>query len=63
MSINKDQVNGRAKQVGGKLKEFTGRIVGDPRLERAGMSQKILGTLQAKYGDIRHAVRGIKKGA
>lgn len=58
MSINKDQVKGKTNEVKGKVKEVAGDLVGNEKLEEKGKIQKNLGKAQAKYGDIKKAVRG-----
>ena len=63
MSMNKDQVKGRVKEVEGKIKEAAGKLVGNERLQAKGKVQKILGKAQAKYGDIKHDVKDATKPA
>ena len=55
--MNKDQVKGRIKEAGGKIKEATGKAVGNPSLERRGKLQKVVGKVQAAYGDIKADVK------
>ena len=54
MSMNKDQVKGRVKEVEGKMKEVAGKVVGNEKLEAKGKVQTILGKAQARFGDVRH---------
>lgn len=63
MSMNKDQVKGRVKEAEGKMKEVAGKVVGNETLEAKGKVQKILGTAQAKFGDVKQHVKDSKKGA
>lgn len=58
MSINKDQVKGKTNEVKGKVKEVAGDLVGNEKLEEKGKIQKNLGKAQAKYGDVKEAVKG-----
>ena len=51
-SSTKNQATGLAKSVAGKVKEVTGKTVGNPRLEAAGKAQKIEGKTQQKVGEI-----------
>jgi uncharacterized protein YjbJ (UPF0337 family) len=51
MSINKDQVKGRAREAEGKVKETAGELVGNDRLAVKGKVQKHLGKAQASFGD------------
>ena len=57
--MNKDQVRGRIKEAQGKVKEVTGRIVGNKTLEEKGKVEKAAGNVQADYGDLKN---DIKKG-
>jgi uncharacterized protein YjbJ (UPF0337 family) len=61
MIINKDQVQGRIDQLKGKIKEATGKAVGNPALEVEGYVEKNLGKVQAKVGDIREAQAKLPK--
>jgi uncharacterized protein YjbJ (UPF0337 family) len=56
MGINKHQVRGRVKMAKGAIKETTGRIVGNQRLQVKGNIQKMIGKVQAKLGDIKARV-------
>jgi len=53
MSINKDQVEGRVKEAGGKAQEVAGKAVGNTKQEIKGMINKGAGAAQAKYGDVK----------
>jgi uncharacterized protein YjbJ (UPF0337 family) len=56
MGINKDQVEGRAKEVVGATKEVTGKAVGSDKLEIKGKVEKNSGLIQATVGDIKKDV-------
>ena len=56
MSINKDQVKGRADQAVGKVKEVVGAVVGNKELEIKGAIQKNIGIVQAKVGDVKSSL-------
>jgi uncharacterized protein YjbJ (UPF0337 family) len=56
MSINKDQVKGRANEAIGKVKETVGEAVGNKKLEIKGAIQKNIGHVQAKVGDLKSAI-------
>lgn len=60
MSMNKDQVKGRVNEAEGKMKELAGKLVGNEKLEAKGQAQKILGKAQAKFGDVKKAVKDAK---
>jgi uncharacterized protein YjbJ (UPF0337 family) len=53
MTINKSQIKGRVTEAKGKIKEVTGKLVGNERLEAKGKIEKVLGETQAKFGDIK----------
>ncbi|MGA2709337.1 MAG: CsbD family protein [Steroidobacteraceae bacterium] len=53
MSMNKDQVKGRAEETKGSIEEATGKVVGDKTLEAKGNIQKNIGKIQAKFGDVK----------
>lgn len=60
--MNKDQVKGRAEQVKGSVKEATGKVVGNEKLEAEGKIDKVAGKTQATYGDLKEDVKdAIKK--
>ncbi len=62
MSVNQDQVKGQIKEVGGMIKEVTGKIVGNDKLEHKGKIQKARGEAQAAIGDIKEDVKeAVKK--
>jgi uncharacterized protein YjbJ (UPF0337 family) len=63
MSMNKDQVKGRVKEVEGMIKEVAGKLLGNEKLEEKGKVQKILGEAQAAVGDIKEDVKDAVKGA
>jgi uncharacterized protein YjbJ (UPF0337 family) len=57
--MNKDQVRGRIEKAKGKVRELAGRIAGDRTLEEKGRIGKTLGSVRARYGDLKD---GLKKG-
>jgi len=56
MSINKDQVKGRAEEAKGKVKEVVGRVFGNKNLEVKGNIQKTVGAAQALVGDVKENI-------
>lgn len=54
--MNKDQVEGRAKEVEGSAKEAAGKVTGNKGLQIKGRLKKMLGFFQADYGDYRNDV-------
>lgn len=61
--MNKDQVKGRVKEAGGTIKQVTGKIVGNEKLEEKGRVEKIAGKVQAGYGDIKRDIKSDLKKA
>ncbi len=48
---NEDQVKGKAKDVGGKIKEETGDAIGDDKMKRDGQADQAEGKVQKGVGD------------
>ena len=64
MSMNKDQVKGRVNETEGKVREVAGKVVGDEKPEAKGKVQRVIGTAQAKFGDVKQDVKdSLKKDA
>jgi uncharacterized protein YjbJ (UPF0337 family) len=57
MGINKDQVEGRAKEAAGKVQEVAGKAVGSTTQQVKGAVNKTAGAAQAKYGDIKNDIK------
>lgn len=57
MSINKDQVEGRAKEATGKVQEVAGKMVGSKEQRIKGNLHKNEGAVQAKFGDVKSHVK------
>ncbi len=55
--MNKDQVEGRINEAEGKAKEVVGKIVGNKELEQNGKIEKVLGEVQAGYGDLKNDIK------
>ena len=53
MGINKDQVEGRAKEAVGKVQEVAGKAVGSTTQQVKGTAKEVAGAAQAKYGDMK----------
>ena len=50
---NEDQTDGKAKDIGGKVKEEIGNAVGNKDLEREGQADQVEGKVQKGVGDIK----------
>ncbi|MFT8665810.1 CsbD family protein [Acetobacter orientalis] len=62
MSSISDKVKGAANQVAGKIKEETGKLTDNERLEAEGAAQILKGKVQGAVGDAKDAIKsGIDK--
>lgn len=55
--MNKDQVKGRVEQAKGAVKEATGKVIGNKKLETEGQLDKLGGKAQADFGDLKEDVQ------
>lgn len=55
--MDKDRIEGSAKQIKGAVKEAAGKLVGDAKLEAAGKADKAEGRVQNALGGFKDAVR------
>lgn len=60
MSINKDQVEGRAKEAAGKVQEVAGKLVGNTSQQVKGNIKKNIGAAEAKFGDAKRDIKDSK---
>lgn len=56
--MDKDRIEGSAKQVKGAVKEATGKVLGDAKLEAEGKADKTAGKVQNAVGGIKDTLRG-----
>jgi uncharacterized protein YjbJ (UPF0337 family) len=63
MGINKDQVEGRAKEAAGKVQETAGRAVGSAGQQAKGLGKQAEGAVQSKYGDAKETIKDHAKDA
>jgi uncharacterized protein YjbJ (UPF0337 family) len=52
-NMNRDQVNGRAKEVAGKAKKATGKVLGNTTMQAKGVLKEAGGKIQKNVGDAR----------
>jgi len=57
MGLDKDRVEGAAKNVGGKIKEAAGKVTGDEKLKREGQADQVVGKVQNTIGGIKDKLR------
>jgi uncharacterized protein YjbJ (UPF0337 family) len=51
--MNRDQVNGRGKEVAGKIEKNVGRAIGSTKTQAKGLAKEITGKVQKNVGDAR----------
>jgi uncharacterized protein YjbJ (UPF0337 family) len=52
-SSTEDKIKGTAKEATGKVKEETGKAIGNPDLQDRGTSEKVGGKVERKVGDVK----------
>lgn len=55
--MNKDQVKGKAKDIGGKIQKEFGEAVGSSEQQAKGLSKQVEGKVQEKVGDVKEIVK------
>ncbi len=55
--VDKDRVEGSAKNIGGKIKEGFGKLTGDSKTEAEGKADQADGKVQNTVGGIKDTVR------
>jgi uncharacterized protein YjbJ (UPF0337 family) len=48
----KDELEGKAHELKGAVKEATGKVTNQPELEADGQNEKLAGTIQKKVGQV-----------
>jgi len=61
LKMDKDRIEGIAKQVTGSIKETIGKITGDAKSEAAGKAEKVEGKVQNSVGGAKDTVRDVLK--
>jgi uncharacterized protein YjbJ (UPF0337 family) len=56
-TMNKDQIEGKLKNIGGKIQEEVGDLIDSPEQEAKGFQKQTEGKVQEKVGDLKEAVR------
>ena len=59
--MNKDQVKGKAKEVGGKIQQKVGEAVGSSEQQLKGMKNQAEGNIQQKAGDVKEVAKDVVK--
>jgi uncharacterized protein YjbJ (UPF0337 family) len=58
MGIDKDRIEGSAKNMGGKVKEAFGKLTGDSKAQAEGKADQAEGKAQNTLGGIKDAIKG-----
>ena|SRR5271166_6400557 len=56
--MDKDRVEGSAKEIKGKTKEVAGKVLGDAKLESEGKADQAAGKIQNAVGGIKDTLKG-----
>jgi uncharacterized protein YjbJ (UPF0337 family) len=56
-----DRIEGAAKNMGGKAKEFAGKITGDEKLKAEGKADQVSGKIQNAVGGVKDSLRDDKR--
>lgn len=55
--MNKDQIKGEAKDIGGKIQEEAGKLVGSSEQQAKGLANQAEGKMQKGLGDAKETVK------
>jgi len=55
--MDKNRVEGIAKQVKGSVKEAIGKVTGDTKIQTEGIAEKNVGKTQVKVGEVADKLR------
>ena len=59
--MNKDQAKGTAKDIGGKIQEEAGKLVGSEEQQAKGLANQVAGKVQQKVGDLKETLKDATK--
>ena len=59
--MNKDQVEGVTKNIGGKIQEAAGILIDSKEQQVKGLGKQIEGDTQKAIGDVKEAIKDISK--
>jgi uncharacterized protein YjbJ (UPF0337 family) len=55
--MDKDRVEGSAKEIKGKTKEIAGKVLGDAKLESEGKADQVAGKIQNAVGGVKDTLK------
>jgi len=56
--MDKDRIEGSAKEIKGKTKEVAGKMLGDAKLESEGKADQAAGKIQNAVGGVKDTLKG-----
>jgi uncharacterized protein YjbJ (UPF0337 family) len=56
VTVNKDQVQGAAKDAAGKVQQEVGKLIGSTEQQAKGLTKQVEGKIQKGVGDLKEAV-------
>jgi uncharacterized protein YjbJ (UPF0337 family) len=59
--MNKDQIKGAAKDIGGKIQEEAGKLIGSKEQQLKGLKNQMKGKVQQHIGNLKEAVKDVCK--
>jgi uncharacterized protein YjbJ (UPF0337 family) len=59
--LNKDQIKGSGKDIGGKIQEEAGKLVGSKEQQIKGLEKQAEGKVQQQVGNLKAAVKDAAK--
>ena len=59
--MNKDQVKGDLKDLGGKIQEEVGKLTGNTKQQAKGLEKQVEGKTQHQVGNLKEAIEDAKK--
>lgn len=54
---NEDQTRGKGKNIGGKIKEEAGDLLGNRDMKREGQADQVEGKVQKGFGDAKESLK------
>lgn len=59
--MNKDQIKGTAKNIGGKIQEKAGKLVGSTEQQAKGLKNQVEGKVQQQVGNLKEDIKDANK--
>jgi uncharacterized protein YjbJ (UPF0337 family) len=60
-NMNKDKIKGAAKDIGGKIQEEAGKLIGSKEQQLKGLKNQVKGKVQQHIGNLKEAVKDARK--